>query len=197
MRQISSVWQRETPKAGRPCHPGAAEAVETPGAKPEVGFARCCPLTLRACRTRCEWSIRGPSTTSWTGATAGSQSAGWPGRCSRPELRRRPGACCLRPVRRVAVQARSWKLVHVCAGLCLGDWPARHSNGVAVFLDQFYLVEPLIWNQRGQNQLSVGGKLHVEPVTRLGWRQDHAPFSIGCDCHKGSIPPEACDSKTF
>ena len=32
MRQISPVWQRETPKAGRPCHPGAAEAVETPGA---------------------------------------------------------------------------------------------------------------------------------------------------------------------
>src|ERR1035438_8512919 len=58
-----------------------------------------------------------------------------------------------RPVSRVAVQARSWKLVHVCPGLCLGDWPARHSNGVDVFLDQFYLVEPLIWNQRGQNQL--------------------------------------------
>src|ERR1017187_2276209 len=102
-----------------------------------------------------------------------------------------------RPASRVAVQARSWKLVHVCPGLCLGDWPARHSNGVAVFLDQFYLVEPLIWNQRGQNQLSVGGKLHVEPVPRLGWRQEHPPFSIGCDCHKGSIPPEACDSKTF
>src|ERR1019366_3712781 len=32
MRQISPVWQRETPKAGRPCHPGAAEPVETPGA---------------------------------------------------------------------------------------------------------------------------------------------------------------------
>jgi hypothetical protein len=32
MRQISPVWQRETPKAGRPCHPGAAETVETPGA---------------------------------------------------------------------------------------------------------------------------------------------------------------------
>src|ERR1035441_5030166 len=32
MRQISPVWQRETPKAVRPCHPGAAEAVETPGA---------------------------------------------------------------------------------------------------------------------------------------------------------------------
>src|ERR1019366_9436582 len=32
MRQISPVWQRETPKAARPCHPGAAEAVETPGA---------------------------------------------------------------------------------------------------------------------------------------------------------------------
>jgi len=27
MRLISPVWQRETPKAGRPCHPGAAEAV--------------------------------------------------------------------------------------------------------------------------------------------------------------------------
>src|ERR1035437_1589717 len=34
MRQISPVWKRETPKAGRPCHPGAAEAVETPGAIP-------------------------------------------------------------------------------------------------------------------------------------------------------------------
>src|SRR5208282_1694923 len=34
MRQISPVWQRETPKAGRPCHPGASEAVETPGAPP-------------------------------------------------------------------------------------------------------------------------------------------------------------------
>src|ERR1035441_8826159 len=32
MRQISPVWQRETPKAGRPCHPGAAEPVETPDA---------------------------------------------------------------------------------------------------------------------------------------------------------------------
>ena len=32
MRQISPVWQRETRKAGQPCHPGAAEAVETPGA---------------------------------------------------------------------------------------------------------------------------------------------------------------------
>src|ERR1035438_5548179 len=32
MRQISPFWQRETPKAVRPCHPGAAEAVETPGA---------------------------------------------------------------------------------------------------------------------------------------------------------------------
>ena len=92
MRQISPVWQRETPKAGRPCHTGAAEAMETPGAKPEVGIARCWPLRLRAYRARWEWRIRGPSATSWTGATAGSQAAGWPRRCSRPELRRRLGA---------------------------------------------------------------------------------------------------------
>src|ERR1035441_2843683 len=32
MRQISPLWQRETPKAGGPCHPVAPEAVETPGA---------------------------------------------------------------------------------------------------------------------------------------------------------------------
>ena len=30
-RADSPVWQRETPKADRPCQPGAADAVETPG----------------------------------------------------------------------------------------------------------------------------------------------------------------------
>src|ERR1035441_7740487 len=43
MRQISPVWQRETPEAGRPCHPGAAEAVETPGAT--LSRVRDTPLT--------------------------------------------------------------------------------------------------------------------------------------------------------
>src|ERR1039457_2281060 len=43
MRQISSVWQRETPKSGRPCHPGAAEAGETPGAT--LSRVRDTPLT--------------------------------------------------------------------------------------------------------------------------------------------------------
>ena|ERR1035437_647176 len=43
MRQTSPVWQRETPKAGRPCHPAAAEAVETPGAT--LSRARDTPRT--------------------------------------------------------------------------------------------------------------------------------------------------------
>ena len=89
----------------------------------------------------------------WLGRrTHGDLALGKPGHCAlmaRVPPKAGP-AGVPRPVSRVAVQARSWKLVQVCPGLCLGDWPARHSNGVAVFLDQFYLVDPLIWNQRGR-----------------------------------------------
>ena len=63
--------------------------------------------------------------------------------------------------------------------------------------DQLDLVGPLVGNQRRQNQLSIGGKLDIEPVPRLDWRENNPPFGIGYDCHKGIIPPETCDSKMF
>ena len=88
-----------------------------------------------------------------------------------------------------------WELVQVSSGLCLGDWPTAHRYEVAVLPDQPDLVGPLVGNQRRQNELSIGGKLDIEPVPRFDWRENNTSFGIGYDCHKGIIPPETCDSK--
>ena len=61
--------------------------------------------------------------------------------------------------------------------------------------DQLDLAGPLVGNQRRQNELSIGGKLDIEPIPRLDWRENNPSFGIGYDCHKGIIPPETCDSK--
>ena len=96
------------------------------------------------------------------------------------------------PAGKAACRVRSWELVQVSSGPCLGDWPAAHRYDVAMLPDQLDPVGPLVGNQRRQNQLSIGGKLDIEPVPRLDWRENNPPLGIGYDCQKGIIPPETC-----
>src|ERR1019366_1025378 len=54
MRQISPVWQRETPKADRPCHPyqGQNEVFEHMAVRPACGVMSPSPTALATARLR-------------------------------------------------------------------------------------------------------------------------------------------------
>ena len=48
------------------------------------------------------------------------------------------------------VRVRSWEIVQVSPGLCLGDWPTAHRYDVAMLPDLLDLAELLVGTQRRQ-----------------------------------------------